>query len=455
MKQKITRREMLRLTAIGSAGVLLAACGTGPQATTAPTNVPVDTPTTAKVVINNWHMNSQEAEGGPMQTIADAYTKINPNVEINFLWDATTDKALAAITANSAPDLLQSWGPQFVGSWAYSSALEPLDGYFNQAGFDSTDILTGLLKSTTWKGKVYGLPFGTDLSMLYYNADMFKAAGLDPNQPPTTIEDLVAATEKLTVVENGAIKQIGWLPDYPWTHVGGDGSISIRYGAPFFKDDGSPAFDDPAWVEVFNFAKWVYDKYGADNIKTLKAGFGQYGTAQDPVCIGQLAMSYDGEWTVASNKKNSPQTDIRVASFPYPSAHPDLKADFEMGGTTIVMPSNAPNKTEAWKFLAFMMKPENVAMFCLSPTLGNIPSSKKALALYDQYKGNLPDSFKSFIDLAQNANPTVITASPISDEEFTELSSTEELIYDGKASVAQGLSDLQTKLMTTFKDKVA
>jgi multiple sugar transport system substrate-binding protein len=399
-------------------------------------------------------MNSQAAEGAPMQAIADAYTKLHPNVTINFVWDATLDKALAAIAANNAPDLIQTWGPQFVGSWAYTGALEPLDGYFNQGGFDVNDILPGLMKSTVWKGKTYGLPFGTDMSMLYYNADMFKAAGLDPSKPPTTIDDLIADTEKLTVVQNGTIKQIGWLPDYGWTHVGGDGSITIRYGAPFFHEDGSPGFDDPRWVEVFNFAKWVYDKYGDDNIKNFKAGLGGYGTAQDPICMGQLAMSYDGEWSIAGYKKNCPQVDIRVAPFPYPVAHADLKDNFEMGGTTVVMTSKAPNKAEAWKFLAFMMKPENVAMFCLSPTLGNIPSSLKALKLYDQYKGNLPAEFKSFIDLAQNAKATVITASPISDEEFTELSNTEELIYSGKVSVDQGLKDLQTKLMATFNEKV-
>jgi multiple sugar transport system substrate-binding protein len=409
---------------------------------------------TKKVVINFWHMNSQAAEGAPMQAIADAYTKLHPNVTINFVWDATLDKALAAITANNAPDLIQTWGPQFVGSWAYTGALEPLDGYFKQGGFDVNDILPGLLKSTVWKGKTYGLPFGTDMSMLYYNADMFKAAGLDPDKPPTTIEDLMTDAEKLTIVQNGTIKQIGWLPDYGWTHVGGDGSITIRYGAPFFHEDGSPAFDDPKWVEVFNFAKWVYDKYGFDNITNLKAGFGGYGTAQDPMCMGQLAMSYDGEWSIASYKKNCPQVNIRVASFPYPSAHADLKNDFEMGGTTVVMPSKAPNKAEDWKFLAFMMKPENVAMFCLSPTLGNIPSSLKALKLYDQYKGNLPGEFKSFIDLAQNSKASVITTSPISDEEFTEISNTEELIYSGKVSVDQGLKDLQTKLMTIYKEKV-
>jgi len=409
----------------------------------------------AKVVINFWVTDSQAVEGAPKQAEADAFTKLHPNVTIHYLWDATMDKALASIVTNNSPDLLQLSGPQEIGSWAYSGALQPLDGYFNQSGFDANDILPGLLKETTWNGKVYGLPCCTDMSMLYYNADMFKAAGLDPSKPPTTTEELLDDAAKLTVLNSdGTIKQLGWLPDWAWTHVGGDGSISIRFGAPFFHADGTPGFDDPRWVEVFNFAKSVYDKYGASNIKSFKAGFGGYGTAQDPLCVGKLAMSYDGEWQTGVFQKTCPNVDIRVAPFPYPSKYADLKNNFEMGGTTIVIPAKAPNKAEAWQYLAFIEEPQNIAMFCMAPTTGAISSSQKALALYDTYKGNFPADYKSFIDLALYAKPTVVGASPISDEEFTELSNTEELIYSGQVSVAQGLKDLQAKLMTDYKDKV-
>ena len=92
-------------------------------------------------------------------------------------------------------------------------------------------------------------------------------------------------------------------------------------------------------------------------------------------------------------------------------------------------------------------------MFCLAPTNGNIPTSIKALKLYDNYKTNLAPEFKSFIDLALSAKPTVIPASSISDEFFAELMKLEEQIYSGKIGVAEGLKNSQDTLMNTFKEK--
>lgn len=420
-----------------------------------PTQPQPTEPPKTKVTINFWHANTEAAEGPPMAEIIAAFNKIHPEIEVKQLWDTPLDKAMAAITAGNSPDLLIQWGPQFVGSWANAGALEPLDDYLKRGDVDPNDFIPGILGSTTYKDKIYGLPFGTDMSMLIYNADHFKAAGLDPEKPPMTTEELLQYAEKLTKVENGEITQIGWLPNYAWTHVAGDGSISVRFGPTFFHEDGTPGFDDPRWVEVFDFAKWVFDKYGIDNVKRFVSGFGEYGTAQDAICSGKLSMIYDGEWYTNFIKKNCPNLNYRVVPFPYPSKHPELKNNWEMGGTTVVMPAKAPHKEEAWQFLAFMQQPENIAKFCLSSTLGNIPHTLKALALYDNYKSNLPADFKYFIDLAKTGQAVVIPASPISDEYFTELSKTEEQIYNGTVSVEDGLKDLQKRLMDIYNQKVS
>ncbi len=421
--------------------------GCKPAAT--PTEPPAE-----KVVINFWHANSEAVEGAVSKTLIEAYTKEHPEVEIKLSFDSTLDKVMAAATAGNPPDIFTWWGPQFVGTWANAGALEELNGYNSGGDVDIDDILPGLLKSTTFDGKIYGFPYGTDMSMLIYNADLFEAAGLDPDKPPETTEELLTYAEKLTIVEGGELKQIGWLPDYGWTHVGGDGSISVRFGATFFHEDGTSGFDDPRWVDVFTFAKWPYEKYGREDVQLFKTSFGEYGTAQDPMCTGKLAMIYDGEWTPGNFAKNCPDVDLRFVRFPYPAAYPELKDDFEMGGTTIVIPASAPNKEEAWKFMAFLLQPENVAAFCYTTGIGNIPSSLKALALYDQYKDQQPENYRFFIELAQVVKPAVIPASPISDEFFAEIGNTEELIYSGKVSIEKGLEDLQAKLMGIYNEKV-
>jgi len=418
-----------------------------------PTQLQPTEPPKTKVTVNFWFAGAEAAVGKEMNTMSAAFTKENPDIEVKFLWETPTEKFLAAGTAGNSPDLYMTYGPQTTGSWATAGAIAPFDEFLKRGDIDVNDILPGLLGSTTWKDKVYGLPYGTDMSMLYYNADMFKAAGLDPEKPPVTMEELLQYAEKLTVVEGGSLKQIGWLPNYGWTHVAGDGSITVRFGATFFNKDGSSGLDDPRWVEVFNWAKWPFDKYGVDNVNRLLSGFGEYGTAQDPICTGKIAMIYDGEWTVLNIKRNCPDLNYRVVRFPYPTAHPDLKDNFEMGGSTIYMPSGAPHKEEAWKFLTYMMKPENIDMFCLASTNGNIPHSIKALKLYDNYKTNLPPDFKYFIDLALTAKPTVIPASSISDEFFSELMKLEEQIYSGKIGVQEGLKNTQDTLIGIFKEK--
>ena len=59
------------------------------------------------------------------------------------------------------------------------------------------DIFPGPLSSVTWDGKIYGIPRGANTIALYYNADMFKAKGLDPDNPPKTWDELYAAAKKL------------------------------------------------------------------------------------------------------------------------------------------------------------------------------------------------------------------------------------------------------------------
>ena len=406
-----------------------------------------------KVTINFWHANSETVEGPPTARIIEAFNEEYPEIEVVMSYDATLDKVLATVTAGNPPDIFTWWGPQFVGSWAFTGALEPLDDIISKEKIDLEDTLP-VLNSTTLNGKVYGMPFGTDISMLYYNVDSFIAAGLDPNDPPETIAELLEYAEKLTVVEGGEIKQLGWLPNYGWTHVGGDGSIPVRFGAPFFKEDGSAAFDDPRWIDVFNFAKWPFEKYGFENVQLFIASFGEYGTAQDPLATGQLAMIYDGEWRAAQMANNCPDLNYNIVTFPYSEIYPENATEHQMGGTTIVIPSTAPQKEAAGKLLAFMLRPENIAEFCYDPGLGNVPSSYGALALYDQYKDQQPEMYKYFIDLSQSVDPISIPASPISDEMFTELGRVEELIYSGKVDVETGLADLQETLTGIYQEKV-
>ena len=66
----------------------------------------------------------------------------------------------------------------------------------------SLGLLSAPLESATWDGKYYAVPKATNTIALYYNKDMFRAHGLDPDQPPETWDELVETARTLTDPEN-------------------------------------------------------------------------------------------------------------------------------------------------------------------------------------------------------------------------------------------------------------
>ena len=59
-------------------------------------------------------------------------------------------------------------------------------------GHKTADFWPGAMKSVTWDGKVYGVPTNNETMALIWNAQIFRDAGLDPEQPPATWDDLVS-----------------------------------------------------------------------------------------------------------------------------------------------------------------------------------------------------------------------------------------------------------------------
>ena len=69
-----------------------------------------------------------------------------------------------------------------IAGFAHDKVIMPLDDILTSINADKSNIIPASLKWVTYQGKLYGLPFGQDTWALYYNTDMFTAAGLDPDQ---------------------------------------------------------------------------------------------------------------------------------------------------------------------------------------------------------------------------------------------------------------------------------
>ena len=419
---------------IAIASMLLASCGGKPAGSAAQ-------PKQLNVWIQ-WGDNPAQ-----LQTLFDKYTT-QSGIKVVVSAPLEEDKILPALTGSEPPDVLVLSGGDLVKSYAKENLVTELSDIIKTGGIDLQDIFPAPLDQCKTGEKIFCLPWGTDMYALFWNKDMFEAAGLDPNTPPATMEQLAEFAGNLTKVSaDGTIEQLGFLPDQAWSH----NDLYVRmFGGFWYSEDGTkmaansqPMIDSLLWQQQF------YTKYGADKVLAFSSGWADaYMSADYPFYTGKLAMYVDGEWMTGPNfiSKFKPEASYGVAPFPPPAAHPERANTAVVGGTVAVIPMGAKDKDASAKLLAWMMSPAIVAEeFCFN---ANLPTSKKA-AQDPCFTSN--PKFKTFMDLMASPNAKFSITTPISMEYNTAYGTVEEQVLHTGADPKPLLDALQAE----FEPKLA
>ena len=173
----------------------------------------------------------------------------NPGVTVNITpvpygSSSYRDKYIQAANGGGGPDLLQCdniWVPQF----AAMDIIVPLTDYM---GDSVNDYFPGTIEAATYNDQVYGVPFAADSMVLFYNKDMFTAAGLDPNSPPTTWEEFRNAAIALRDNDMGGFGLLGgWGGSFEWL------PWFWQNGGEIIGSDGKVAFNSPEGMEATEF----------------------------------------------------------------------------------------------------------------------------------------------------------------------------------------------------------
>ncbi|MGP4038654.1 ABC transporter substrate-binding protein [Gracilibacillus sp. D59] len=262
-------------------------------------------------------------------------------------------KLLSAISGGNPPDLVVTSGDgyQLAYGLAAQGALEPIDKYLENAGFNEEDVLEGfrdLMKQPD--GKTYILPQDSNVNMLYYNVEMFEEAGLDPDNPPQTIEELDAAAEALTKIENDNIERLGFIP---WLDAGEEPYLwGWIFGANYFDSEKKEVtLEDPAIADVYNWMDTYAQKYDPERIKSFTSGFGGAFSPDHPFMTGKVAMTVTGNWFANALKIYSPDTEYRVAPIPSPPGGREKSTVF--GTNVYLVPKGAKNPQAAIDFALY------------------------------------------------------------------------------------------------------
>lgn len=188
--------QRLRITtvALGAALVfVLAGCGSGGSST--PGNV----------TLNFYY---PVAVPGPITQVIDGYiTKFeaaNPSIKVNAVlsggYPDTLTKVETTIKGGGAPPDVAVMLSTDLYSLVDSNAIQPLDAQVQAAGGDSflASFYPAFLANSKYQDHFWSLPFQRSTPVLYYNKDMFTAAGLDASKGPANYQEMVADAQKLT-----------------------------------------------------------------------------------------------------------------------------------------------------------------------------------------------------------------------------------------------------------------
>ena len=391
-----------------AASMLLAACGGG-QA---------QDETVLRVWIQ-WGDNPQQ-----IQELFDKYTT-ETGIKVEVTAPLEDDKILPALTGSNPPDVLVLSGGDLVKSFYAEGLVDELSGAIKAGNIDMNDFFPAPLTQCEQGDLILCLPWGTDLYALFWNKDLFVAAGFDPETPPQTMEQLVEYADKLTIVgADGKLEKVGFIPDLSWSH---SDLYARNFGGFWYSDDGTNlTVNSQPMVEMLTWQQQFYTKYGVDNVLAFASGFGEYMSPDHPFYAGKVAMMVEGEWQTGPNfiPTFKPELNYGVAAFPPPADHPERAGTIVNQGTVAVIPSGAADKEASAKLLAWMMSPEVVAEeFCYN---ANLPTSKQA-AEAACFK-DLGPKFQVFVDLMASDNAFAVITTPISLELNDALGTAEEEI---------------------------
>lgn len=294
--------------------------------------------------------NTDPASIAINQAIATRFEEANPGVkvQIELYGDGFDDKLTAAMGAGDAPDLMYMWNYP-----AYKDALLPLDDLIarDAAELNLDDIPAGLMNISTIDGKTYAMPIGFTTQVVFYNKDMFAAAGVPEPQAGWTWADLRAAAAKF---RNAETKTYGFAVDakpdpfdfeqFFWSN-----------GTKYISDDGKVLdgyMNSPEAAEVLTM---FADMIKAEEAVALNIGDDTPGSSLFKA--GQIAMFQSAMWS----KTGIDESGINYGVAPLP-AFGDKPVHSVIGASGLSISKDAEDVELAWAFAKFFSTPEAVEM---------------------------------------------------------------------------------------------
>ncbi|HEU4326223.1 MAG TPA: ABC transporter substrate-binding protein [Roseiflexaceae bacterium] len=278
-----------------------------------------------------------------------------PNLQVEEVFKPFGDiwtANIAAVAAGSGmPDVIVEDRP-VLAQRAADGVDQSLQAFAQRDGVDGAAFWPFTWQQTLYQGETYGIPWETDARVLYWNKNAFTAAGLDPEKPPTTWDQIQEYADKLDQKNpDGSYARIGF---FPLINTGAD-IWTYTNGGEWVNAEGQPVLNSPQNVETLAWVKQWVDRYGGwESIQKFRAQFAA--PPQDPFMSGKVAMIVDIPGYSSQLNFYRPRVSAAegateellwgVSGFPYKT-----KPGNWSGGFALSIPKGAANPEAAWAFI--------------------------------------------------------------------------------------------------------
>ena len=418
----------------------LVGCGGGK--TEQGSNTPAQAESGDKIEITFWHAMGG-VNGEATQKIVDDFNasqdEIHVTAEYQGKYDDTITKLKAAMQSGSSmPDVCQMYdvGTKFMCD---SGSVIPVEDMFATTGYDKSTVMDVITGYYSVEGKQYSMPFNVSTPMLYYNKDVFEKAGLDPNTPPKTYDEILEYAKK--IVESKAAPVGFSQAIYGWFFEQQIAGLGACYGN---NDNGRSGaitavdFDqNGAGLKVFQAWKDLYDS----------GYFANYGTAtadtQTAFFSGQCGMMID---TTAVLKNAVESCGFEIGTGYFPKVEDNNDGGVIIGGASLwLMDTGVTEKEEAaWKFIEYCTTAEAQAQwsmstgyFAINPAAYEVDEMKA----YIEENPNFVTAINQLNDTPVN-NYTAGVLSGVQTEARLVFNEVMQQVYDGKLTPEQAVTNL-------------
>jgi multiple sugar transport system substrate-binding protein len=363
----------------------------------------------------------------------------NPNIKVKLVTMPFGDSRKQVIAAHATGETSDIIGmnPPWTREFVDMDILEPLDSYMeNDANFNKADYYQAAMEPI--KGHTYLAPYNTMSFYLFYNKDMFKAAGLEA---PTTWAEMREDAKKLTNPEKN---QYGFTMVLSETDAS-NGSILTLYpllyalnGRTFV--DGKFKADTPEMRKTLDFVQALNEDGSILPGSTSKSEMASY----EEFANGNIGMMIAHNGQIMTFKKRNPDFNFGVIKIP--TYDGTGSADMRDHGWDMGMSKDSKHKAEAWKFIAYLLRKDN--MIESANTLMKVPS------MYDapvNYIDDMPLVKSAIDDMSNSTMVEELMMMPKSGACWTALTKASAQVLQGKMTSEEAVTYTQNQWDTILE----